>query len=72
MGVGVRLGYICNRLGKYWAEPLACLSLPSVKSWIRSGTLIWKIALVQSCTPRIKRCRQRVKCLFRTSLFDGR
>ena len=43
----------------YWAGPLACLSLPSIKSWIRSDTPIWKLALVQSCSLRIKRSRQR-------------
>ena len=45
----------------YWAGPLACLSLPSVMSWIRSDTLIWKLAVSQSCSPRIKVGRKRVK-----------
>ena len=53
---------ICNGLGEYWAGPLACLSRPSVMSWIRSVTPIWKLALSQSCSPRIKRSQQRVKC----------
>ena len=29
----------------YWVRPLACLSLPSVMSWIKSDTLIWKLAI---------------------------
>ena len=46
-----------------WAGPLACLSLPSVISWIRSDTPIWKLALSQSCSSRIKDGRKRVECL---------
>ena len=47
----------------FWARPLARLSLPSVMSWIRSDTPIWKLALSQSCSPRIKGGWKRVKCL---------
>ena len=42
-----------------WAGPLACLSLPSAMSSIRSDSPIWKLDLPQS--PRIKRSRKRVK-----------
>ena len=45
----------------YWAGPLACLSLPSVMSWIR-----WKLALYQSCSPRIKEGRKRTSHKIRT------
>ena len=48
----------------YWAGPQACQSLPSVMSWIRSGSPIWKLALPQPCSHRIKRSRQGFKCLF--------
>ena len=51
--------YACNRIGGYWAGPLARLSLPSVMSWIRSDTSIWKLALSQSCTPRIYNSKGR-------------
>ena len=50
------------------AGPLACQSLPSVMSWIRSDTPIWKLALSQSCSPRIKEGWKRVKCLLRSWL----
>ena len=52
----------------YWAEPLACLSLLSIMSWIRPDTRIWKLALSQPCSPRIKEGRKRVKCLLRLLL----
>ena len=38
-----------------WAGPLACLSLPSAMSRMRSDISIWKLALTQSCSPRIKK-----------------
>ena len=53
-----------------WAGPLGCLSLPSVRSWIRPDTSIWKLALSQSCSPRIKEGRKRVKCLLRSSMLN--
>ena len=63
-------GNLCNGLIRYWTGPLACLSLPSVMSRIRSDTSTWKLALSQSCSPRIERCRKRVKCLFRWTLMN--
>ena len=56
--------YLCKSMF-HWAGSLACLSLPSVMSWIRPDTPIWKLALSQSCLPRNKHGRKRVKCLFR-------
>ena len=63
-------GNLCNGLIRYWTGPLACLSLPSVMSRIRSDTSTWKLALSQSCSPRIEKCRKRVKCLFRWTLMN--
>ena len=51
-------GYLFNGLNELLGGPLACLSLPSVMSWTRSDSPIWKLALPQSCSPRIKRSRQ--------------
>ena len=48
-----------------WAGPLARLSLPSIMSWIRPDTLIWKLALSQSCSHRIKVGRKIVKCFIK-------
>ena len=56
----------------YWAGPLVCLSLPSVMSWIRSDTPIWKLALSQSYSPRIKGGWKRVKCLGKHSTVRGK
>ena len=39
------------------------LSLPFVMSWIRPNTLIWKLALSQSCSPKIKDGQMRIKSL---------
>ena len=46
----------------YWAEPLACLSLLSIMSWIRPDTRIWKLALSQPCSSRIKNGQKRDLC----------
>ena len=56
----------------YWAGILACISLPSILSWIRPDTLIWKLALFQFCSPRIKDGRKRVKCGYftKSASFD--
>ena len=52
--------YVCNRLdGMCAAGPLACLSLPSIMSWIRPNTPVWKLALFQSCSPKNKDGRER-------------
>ena len=53
----------CNGLDEIRAGPLGRLSLPSIKSWIRPDTPIWKLALSQSCSPRIKDGQKRVKPL---------
>ena len=42
----------CNRLDDR-TGPLACLSLSSVRYWIRSGTWVWKLISSQSCIPSI-------------------
>ena len=51
INITVQQSHICkvfdDRTG-----PLACLSLSSIMSWIRSGTSIWKLLLSQSCSPK--------------------
>ena len=44
-----------------WTGPLVCLSLFSVKFWIRVSTSTWNPVFTQSCFPNKETDSQRVK-----------
>ena len=64
------LNYTCNRLDFVMGRTTSLSKSAPVMSRIRSDTPIWKLALSQSCSQRIKEGRKRVKCLIKIGVVE--